>query len=111
MDILVQVPGRGTVSGDAVRVPIEVKLSFNDEAKTGIRTQLTDRYMAQLGASHGVYVVVWMSLPQPDELQARHRPKWSSMEAARDDLRQEAENLLIQKGVHVRTVVVDGSLQ
>ena len=111
VDILVQVPGRGTVSGDAVRVPIEVKLSFNDEAKTGIRTQLADRYMLQLGASHGVYVVVWMSLPQPGELQEHHRSKWPSIEAARDDLRQEAESLWKEKGIHVRTVVVDGSLR
>ena len=111
VDILVQVPGRGTVSGDAVRVPIEVKLSFNDEAKTGIRTQLADRYMLQLGASHGVYVVVWMSLPQPEQLREHHRPKWSSIAAARDGLRQEAESLWQEKGIHVRTVVVDGSLR
>ena len=111
VDILVQVPGRGTVSGDAVRVPIEIKLSFNNEAKTGIRTQLADRYMLQLGASHGVYVVVWMSLPQADELQKHHRPKWPSIEAARDNLRQEAESLWKEKGIHVRTVVVDGSLR
>ncbi len=111
VDILVQVPGRGTLTGDAARVPIEVKLSFNDEAKTGIRTQLADRYMPQLGASHGVYVVVWMSLPRPDELQERHRPRWPSIEAARDDLRQEAESLLKEKGIRVRTVVVDGSLR
>ena len=111
VDILVQVPGRGNVSGDAVRVPIEVKLSCNNEAKTGIRTQLADRYMLQLGASHGVYVVVWMSLPQADELQEHHRPKWPSIEAARDDLRQEAESLWNEKEIHVRTVVVDGSLR
>ena len=82
LDILVQVPARGTVSGNAVRVPIEVKLSGNDEARTAVRAQLGERYMPQLGSSHGVYVVVWMSLPRPEELRKHHRPKWASIEAA-----------------------------
>ena len=111
VDILVQVPGRGTMSGDAIRIPIEVKLSCNDEAKTGMRAQLADRYMPQLGASHGVYVVVWMSLPRPGELRESHRPKWPSMKSAREDLRQQAERLSEEEGIHVRTVVVDGSLR
>ena len=111
VDILVQFPGLGTASGDAIRVPIEVKLSFNDEAKTGIRTQLADRYMAQLGASHGVYVVVWMDLPQRKELRENHRPKWPSIESARADLRQEAGRLSSDEGRCVRSVVVDGALR
>lgn len=111
VDILVQVPGRGTASGDPIRVPIEVKLSFNDEAQTGSRAQLADRYMPQLGASHGVYVVVWMSLPRPEELQARHSPRWQSIESAREELREEAERLSRERGICVRAIVVDGSLR
>ena len=111
VDILVQVAGCGTVSSDAIRVPIEVKLSSNDEAKTGIREQLVDRYIPQLGASHGVYVVVWTSIPQPERLQTHHRPKWKSIEAARGDLREEAERLSQERGMCVRAVVVDGSLR
>ena len=111
VDILVQAPARGTVSGDAIRVPIEVKLSSNDEARTAVRAQLAERYMPQLGASHGVYVVVWMSLPRPDELREHHRPKWASIEAAREDLRQEAERVSKERGIHIRTIVVDGSLR
>ena len=111
VDILVQVAGCGTVSSDAIRVPIEVKLSSNDEAKTGIREQLVDRYILQLGASHGVYVVVWTSIPQPERLQTHHRPKWKSIEAARGDLREEAERLSQERGMCVRAVVVDGSLR
>ena len=111
VDILAQVAACGTVSGDAIRVPIEVKLSSNDQVKTGIQEQLADRYMRQLGASHGVYVVVWMSHPQPESLQAHHRPKWQSIESARQDLRQEAERLSQERGIRVRAVVVDGSLR
>ena len=111
VDILAQVAACGTVSGDAIRVPMEVKLSSNDEVKTGIQEQLADRYMCQLGASHGVYVVVWMSHPQPESLQAHHRPKWQSIESARQYLRQEAERLSRERGIRVRAVVVDGSLR
>ena len=111
LDILVQTPARGTVSGDAIRVPIEVKLSGNDEARTAVRAQLAERYMPQLGASHGVYVVVWMSLPRPDDLRKHHRPKWPSIETAREDLRQEAERVSKERGIHIRTIVIDGSLR
>ena len=111
VDVLFQAPGAGTVSGDTIRVPIEVKLSCNGEAKAGMRAQLADRYMLELGASHGVYVVVWMSVPQPDRLREAHRPKWASMESAREDLRVEAERLLKEKGIRVRPIVVDGSLR
>ena len=111
VDILAQVAACGTVSGDAIRVPIEVKLSSNDEAKTDIREQLADRYIPQLGATHGVYVVVWMSLPRPGELREHHRPKWQSIEAAREELREEAERLSKEKGICVRAIVVDGSLR
>ena len=111
LDILVQTPARGTVSGDAIRVPIEVKLSSNDEARTALRAQLAERYMPQLGANHGVYVVVWMSLPRPEELRRHHRPKWPSIEAAREDLPQEAERVSKERGIHIRTIVIDGSLR
>ena len=111
LDILVQAPARGTVSEDAIRVPIEVKLSGNDEARTAVRAQLAERYMPQLGASHGVYVVVWMSLPRPAELLEHHRSKWPSIEAGREDLRQEAERVSKEKGFHIRTIVIDGSLR
>ena len=111
VDILVQVPGRGTTTGDAIRVPIEVKLSFNGEAKTGMQGQLVDRYMSELGATHGVYVVVWMTTPKPGRLERRHRPKWNCIEAARQALNDEAGRLSEAGRAQVRAVVVDGSLR
>ena len=108
VDVLVQVPGRGTVSGgDTIRVPIEVKLSPNDEAKTGMQAQLVDRYMPQLGATHGVYVVVWMTTPNPGCL----RPKWDCIEAARRELTEQATRLSQEHEIRVRALVVDGSLR
>ena len=111
VDILVQVPGRGTTSGDAIQVPIEVKLSSNRQAKTGMRDQLVDRYMPQLGATHGVHVVVWMTTPNLEHLKPRHRPRWSCIEAARRELEEEARRLSAERQVQIRAMVVDGSLR
>ena len=111
VDVLVQVPGPGTVSGDKIRVPMEVKLSSNDEAKTGMQDQLVDRYMSQLGATHGVHVVVWMTTPNPGRLQRHHRPKWDCIETARRELDEEARRLSEERKVRVRAVVLDGSLR
>ncbi len=110
-DVLVRVPGRGTVAGDAIRVPMEVKLSSNAKAKTGMQDQLVDRYMPQLGATHGVHVVVWMTTPNPGRLQRHHRPKWDCIETARRELDEEARRLSEERKVRVRAVVLDGSLR
>ena len=111
VDILVRVPGRGTTGGGAIRVPIEVKLSSNRQAKTGMKDQLVDRYMPQLGATHGLYVVVWMTTPNPRHLQPHHRPKWSCIEEARRELEEEARLLSEERQVQIRALVVDGSLR
>ena len=68
-------------------------------------------YMQQVGALHGVYVVVWMDLPRREELRSHHRPKWPSVDSAREELQQEADHLHRERGVFVRTVVVDASLR
>lgn len=111
LDVLFQAPARGAISGEAIRVPIEVKLSCNSDVKTALRAQLVDRYLPELGANHGVYVVVWMSLPRRELLQESHRPKWRSMELARRELAEQAERLSRERGICVRPVVVDGSLR
>ena len=111
VDVLVQAPGRGTTSGGAIQVPMEVKLSSNRQAKTGMQDQLVDRYMRQLGATHGVHVVVWMNTPDPERLRPCHRPKWSCIEEARRDLEEEARRLSEERQVRIRAVFVDGSLR
>ena len=111
VDILVRVPGRGTTSGGAIQVPMEVKLSSNRQAETGMRDQLVDRYMPQLGATHGVYVVVWMTTPNSEQLLPHHRPRWSCIEEARRELEEEARRLSEERRVQIRALVVDGSLR
>jgi len=111
LDVLVQVPARGTASGTRIRVPLELKLSCNDQAKTGMKDQLVDRYIPQLGATHGLYVVAWMSISDADSLRPSHKPKWPSLDAARAELEEQAEKMSESEGVVVRSIVLDGALR
>lgn len=110
-DILVQVPARGTIRGSQIRIPVEVKLSNNFEAKTAMKAQLFDRYMPQLGAMHGVYVVAWMSAPVRSNLSRAHRPQWASIDEARADLERQAAELAESQGVTIVPIVMDAALR
>lgn len=43
-------------------VPVEVKGAWNSELCTAMSDQLLDRYMRDVGATDGIYVVVWPDL-------------------------------------------------
>lgn len=111
LDVLVQVSAQGSGSGTRVRIPLEVKLSCNDQVKTAMKDQLVNRYIPQLGATHGLYVVAWMSVPDIDTLRDGHRPKWSSLDAARAALEAQASDLCESEGVVVRAIVLDAALR
>ena len=53
VDVLVRVSASGTSGGDPIAIPIEVKRSDNGEARTGLREQLLNRYMSELGTTWG----------------------------------------------------------
>jgi len=72
VDVKYEVPAVGTVNGDAIVIPIEVKLSHNREARTGMKDQLVDRYMRELGTDTGVYVVAWVG----SNCEAGYRALW-----------------------------------
>lgn len=111
LDVLVQVPPRGSASGATIRIPLEVKLSCNDEVKTAMKDQLVDRYIPQLGATHGLYVVAWMSVPDMNTLRDGHKPKWSSLDTARAELQTQATSLSESKDIVVRSIVLDAALR
>lgn len=110
LDVSLEVPGAGADDGEAIRVVIEVKFSHNREVKTALESQLVERYLPQIGTSSGIYVVVWMSVSNPKQLDTSHRPKWSSIEDARKFLETQAKDVSSRKGVDVRAVVIDASL-
>jgi hypothetical protein len=111
LDVLVQVPAQGSGSGTRIRIPLEVKLSCNDQVKTAMKEQLVDRYIRQLGTTHGLYVVAWMSVPDTKLLSETHRPKWSSIDDARAELDTQASELSESEGVVVRVIVLDAALR
>jgi hypothetical protein len=108
VDVLARVPAIGSVQGDPIAVPVEVKLSGNPEARTGLRNQLGQRYMGELGTTVGVFVVVWMDAPK---LTKSHRPKWKSRTAAVAELREQAKAFTADSGgtMTIEPVVIDAS--
>ena len=44
-------------------VTIEVKGCWNDEIKTGAKSQLLDRYLRPFGRTHGIFLVAWFHSP------------------------------------------------
>ena len=79
-DVLCRVPAAAAAKGTPISIPIEVKLSLNPEARTGLREQLAGRYMPQTAATGGVFVLVWFDAPG---LAPRHRPIWPTIAEAR----------------------------
>jgi hypothetical protein len=110
VDLLISIPATGMSNNDLIAIPIEVKRSGNDEARTGLRDQLVDRYMSELGASYGIFVVVWLDAPG---LPSGFKPIWSSPEDARADLLQQANDLVAETNGEVRVtiIVLDASLK
>ena len=109
VDVLVQVVPTGAVTGVEIQLPIEVKLAHNPEARSGLRDQLAERYMAQLGTGLGVYVVVWMGKGGKS---SGYRSMWHSAEVARADLEEQARLIAASSSdlMDVRVIVIDASL-
>ena len=76
-----------------------------------MKDQLVDRYMTQLGTSHGVFAVVWMGVPNLADLMPHHRPQWPDIEAARAELDAQAEAARTDDAAVVRAIVIDASLR
>ncbi len=109
VDVLCEVPAVGSDSGEPIRIPIEVKLAHNPEARTGLRDQLAERYMREVGTGLGVYVVVWMGT---GNAAARYRPLWKSPKDALEDLEDLARAVMAAspEPMDIRCTVIDASL-
>jgi len=109
VDIFFSVPAKGTVSNSPIRIPIEVKLSHNAEAKTALRQQLYERYMRHANTDSGAFVLVYMSAPG---LQKAVKPQWKSTESARVFLQAQADEIREQTAgnVVIRVVILDASI-
>lgn len=100
LDIGITIPAAGSATGEAIRVPVEIKLSHNPEAKTGLEEQLFKRYMTQWSTPLGVYVVVWTGVKQTK------KGSWSSPSGAKKYLEDQAQRVA-PPPIDVRVVMVD----
>ncbi len=107
VDVLMRVPAAGAVAGDAIAVPIEVKLSGNPERRTALESQLSARYMTELATSFGMFVVAWMKAPR---LPATYKPIWDDIESAKAELEQQAEQVAAKVRGNIGVVVFDASI-
>jgi UDP-N-acetylmuramyl tripeptide synthase len=89
-----------------IAIPIEVKLSFNPQSRTGLTDQLTWRYVPETAAAGGVFVLVWMDAPN---LAPSHRPLWRHLTDARRELSALATAAAAKSGTDIRLVVINVS--
>jgi hypothetical protein len=94
-DIVVQAGATGSDTRTAT-VVIEVKGGWNGEVSSAMRTQLTERYLAQQPDAAGLYVVGWYLCPEWDHADQRRYSAHSalgSIEVLRDELSAQARAL------------------
>jgi hypothetical protein len=108
-DVLCRIPAGATATDTPIAIPLEVKLSFNPQARSGLQDQLLGRYIPQVAATGGVFVLVWMDAAR---LSPSHRPLWKTLAAAQQDLNALAAdaNANTQGSTDVRVTFVDASL-
>lgn len=109
VDILLTAPDRATATGNAIIIPIEVKLSNNAEVKTALSEQLVKRYMPHADSDEGLFVLLFMNAPG---LKRSHRPRWPSVSAATTELETQAKAIEESSGGgrRISVVVIDASL-
>jgi hypothetical protein len=87
---------------DTVKLIIEVKGCWNRELKTSMKSQLTDRYLANNDCTHGIYLVGWFVCPAwTDKDYRRGDVRFKSIIELERYLTQQAESLSTgQRKIH-----------
>jgi hypothetical protein len=107
VDVLIRIPASGSLSSDAIAIPIEVKRSSNPEGRTALRLQLVDRYMREIDTNFGIFVIAWMHARR---LPAKYKPIWKDIHSARTELGHQANELQASSSHTVGVLVLDVSL-
>jgi len=96
---------------NTVRVILEAKGCWHKELKSAMETQLRDRYLADAGCQHGLYLVGWFNCEHWDSEDYRRdrAPKWNVREA-QEHFDAQAHSLSID-GCRLRAAVLDTSLR
>ena len=83
-------------------LPIEVKGSWHRDVKRAMKEELSNRYMVHTGAAVGVFVVGYFNAPTLLE----RKPRWSTIEEAREDLAVQAQTIAEESGGARRIVPI-----
>jgi len=113
VDLLISAAAAPSAREDSpppVSVVAEVKAAWNRDIVQAVRTQLVDRYMADLGTRHGVYVVAWFDVAwwSTDDSARARAARWPSRAALHERL-DEAAAAVRAHGAEVACVVLDCS--
>jgi hypothetical protein len=97
-DLLVDAATNARPDTGRLSVPVEVKGAWNSELCTAMTDQLLDRYMRDVGATDGVYVVVWPDLASWTDVADGRRKVLASLdrEAIEAQLAEQAADLARQ---------------
>ena len=104
-DIYIEAKNLG--SNETIRAVIEVKGCWHKELKTAMQAQLHDRYLAQNGIQHGIYLIGRFLCSEWDNNDSRKKqsPKKSN-EELKSFYEQQAQ-ALSQNGVDIRAFLLD----
>lgn len=97
--------------GEIITLCIEVKCNWNDSAKTALKDQLIDKYLAH-GAEAGILLLGWFACDRWDHNDSRKNKStkvWPDKVSAQEELTKQAEGAYAQ-GANVSIYVLDCSL-
>nr|WP_271212524.1 hypothetical protein [Rhodococcus wratislaviensis]GLK39070.1 hypothetical protein GCM10017611_59400 [Rhodococcus wratislaviensis] len=97
--------------GELITIVGEVKGCWNRDIETSIKTQLVDRYMADIHTNVGVYIAVWFDLESwtEDDSRRSKAAKYGSAQGLRTALEAKAAEQT-DAGREIAVVVLDASL-
>lgn len=94
---------------EQLTVVAEVKCCWNTDLLTSMRSQLADRYMADVGAKAGIYIVVWFDTESWSLEDSRRRAVAGMERSVIEDLLVEQQQALAGSGRKVAVVHLDAS--
>ncbi len=96
-----------TATAMSLTVVVEVKGAWNRDLMDDMRGQLVDRYMKDIGTTHGIYLIAWPDLESWERADADKRRVAARYDSTiREDLAEEA-TALAADGTYVSVVHLD----
>lgn len=104
-DLLVEAAPVGGPDSGRLSLPVEVKGAWNPELRTAMRDQLVERYMRDVAANNGMYVVAWPNLESWTDVTDGRRTLLAALDRQAVEVELAAQAAaLAQEGAQVRVV-------